>query len=147
MYMNVITCTSTFALNFDTCSWSGCGDGGGGGGGGGGRQVGDVPPQIINAQTATDVIYERPLVISFIQRLRIPTPTSHYGNVFQNASRSQQARSAIAMSLVKHHDDACGMQPRESRDDCFRLASVSMAPQNVFFDRMYDRCGTLHLPL
>ena len=46
MYMNVITCTSTFALNFDTCSWSGCGDGGG-------RQVGDVPPQIINAQTAT----------------------------------------------------------------------------------------------
>ena len=47
--MNVITCTSTFALNFDTCSWSGCGDGGGGGG----RQVGDVPPQIINAQTAT----------------------------------------------------------------------------------------------
>ena len=25
----------------------------GGGGGGGGRQVGDVPPQIINAQTAT----------------------------------------------------------------------------------------------
>ena len=50
MYMNVITCTSTFALNFDTCSWSGCGDGGGGGGGGGGRQVG---PQIINAQTAT----------------------------------------------------------------------------------------------
>ena len=53
-----------------------------------------------------DLIYERPLVISFIQRLRIPTPTSHYGNVFQNASRSQQARSAIAMSLVKHHDDA-----------------------------------------
>ena len=52
MYMKVITCTSTFALNFDTCSWSGCGDGGGGGGGGG-RQVGDVPPQIINAQTAT----------------------------------------------------------------------------------------------
>ena len=57
-----------------------------------------------------DVIYERPLVISFIQRLRMPTPTSHYGNVFQNASRSQQARSAIAMSLVKHHDDACGMR-------------------------------------
>ena len=26
-------------------------------------------------------------------------------------------------------------QPRESRDDYFRLASVSMAPQNVFFDR------------
>ena len=29
----------------------------------------------------------------------------------------------------------------------FCFASVSMALQNVFFDRMYDRCGTLHLPL
>ena len=47
-----------------------------------------------------DVIYEWPL-ISIIQKLRMPTPTSHYGCVFQNASRSQQARSAIAMSLVQ----------------------------------------------
>ena len=36
------------------------------------------------------------------------------------------------MSLVKHHDDACVMQPRESRDDYFRLASVSMAHRMFF---------------
>ena len=76
---------------------------------GGSSQCDDVAYISIRGVHIGDVIYERPLVISFIQRLRIPTPTSHYGNVFQNASRSQQARSAIAMSLVKHHDDACGM--------------------------------------
>ena len=76
---------------------------------GGSSQCDDVYMKLtssIRGVHINDVIYERPLVISFIQRLRIPTPTSHYGNVFQNASRSQQARSAIAMSLVKHHDDA-----------------------------------------
>ena len=49
-----------------------------------------------------DVIYEWPL-ISIIQKTQDANSNLPlWICVFQNASRSQQARSAIAMSLVQH---------------------------------------------